>query len=602
MRFSMKLRTLRIPVAIISLLSASALVVLQFGCASKGHAPIVYKNLTIAEIRAKAEAGDPYYQGLMSDFCEAGYFVQEDIVEAEKWAKASASANHPFGVLLAGYMNTNNIEGAKQMAQSINGLTKLAQFGDPAAQNQLGWCYYKGFGVQRDATKATPWYGLAAEQGYAMAQFNLGISYLVGAGVEKNKIKAFEWLGKAAEQGFALAQYEMYKFLNWGIGVGKNHSKAVAWLKKAAAQGYTEAQNAVELLGFDINVAKARAAERDADASSAGYARKVAKVEKQLQSAIARVQAGYKTDEEAVIAKDLRTVVVVGDPKQKFRAMSTLITMHQNLWKEFPNISYEQINVFPGCAGHCLDKQGWPADKALDVTLREARLLSTTADINLDTSYRYNTPWRQRYNPRIIQFYIQLAIEGESRAQYKLGEFLLEGVGVPVDRQLGLTLLEISGNDEAYFEIAMDAYKHGDIEKAKVWLLKAASDKNSEAIYNLGVIAQQEKRYDEAVKYFQRTLQIDDKHHDARTELGRMYANGWGVAKNPKLAAEMMMRVAKEADGKSAAVAETNLGFFYLEGAGVEKSKEKALYYLKKASAAGIPEATACLRKIEGSP
>ena len=55
------------------------------------------------------------------------------------------------------------------------------------------------------------WWRKAAEQGHAGAQEELGWMYLMGVGVEKDKVKAVEWYRKAAEQGYARAQSRLRK-------------------------------------------------------------------------------------------------------------------------------------------------------------------------------------------------------------------------------------------------------------------------------------------------------------------------------------------------------------------------------------------------------
>ena len=39
------------------------------------------------------------------------------------------------------------------------------------AQNNLGWMYYYGLGVEQDYTEALRWFKKAAEQGYVDAQY-----------------------------------------------------------------------------------------------------------------------------------------------------------------------------------------------------------------------------------------------------------------------------------------------------------------------------------------------------------------------------------------------------------------------------------------------
>ena len=65
------------------------------------------------------------------------------------------------------------------------------------AQNNLGWMYEEGRGVERDDVQAVAWYRRSAEQGEAQAQCNLGVMYKNGRGVPKDWKAAGHWLRAA---------------------------------------------------------------------------------------------------------------------------------------------------------------------------------------------------------------------------------------------------------------------------------------------------------------------------------------------------------------------------------------------------------------------
>lgn len=94
-------------------------------------------------------------------------------------------------------------------------------------------------------------YRAAAECGDAGAQFNLGVCYAKGEGVEKDAAQAAEWIRKAAEQGHAEAQYNLAMFYANGIGVEKDAAQAAFWFRKAADQGLQEAIQALRDLASD---------------------------------------------------------------------------------------------------------------------------------------------------------------------------------------------------------------------------------------------------------------------------------------------------------------------------------------------------------------
>jgi TPR repeat protein len=123
-------------------------------------------------------------------------------------------------------------------ATDFNDVLEPAQKGDPNAQVELGWMYYKGEDVTQDYQKALEWFRKAAEQGDAKAQVALGGMYEVGKGVPKNKRQAVMWYQKAAERGYSEAQYICgLMYLN-GVGVSKDYKQALQWFTKASEQGH----------------------------------------------------------------------------------------------------------------------------------------------------------------------------------------------------------------------------------------------------------------------------------------------------------------------------------------------------------------------------
>jgi len=80
-------------------------------------------------------------------------------------------------------------------------LERLAENGDPAAQNELGVRYRLGNDVEKSPTKAVQWYLKAARQGYSRAYFNLGTAYYNGDGVNVNDSESCVWFTLAADAG-----------------------------------------------------------------------------------------------------------------------------------------------------------------------------------------------------------------------------------------------------------------------------------------------------------------------------------------------------------------------------------------------------------------
>ena len=63
---------------------------------------------------------------------------------------------------------------------------KAAEAGNFEAQNNLAVCYYNGYGVEKDFSKALYWWKKAAAKESIKAMRSLAISYFHGCGVERS--------------------------------------------------------------------------------------------------------------------------------------------------------------------------------------------------------------------------------------------------------------------------------------------------------------------------------------------------------------------------------------------------------------------------------
>jgi len=108
-----------------------------------------------------------------------------------------------------------------------------AEMGDPEAQGSLGWCYFSGSGVTKDATEGINWWRKAAERGNAAAQQNLGASYQSGEFVEWSGVEALKWFRMAASQGLPVALHTLGAKYESGSGVIKDDCEAYAYYSLA---------------------------------------------------------------------------------------------------------------------------------------------------------------------------------------------------------------------------------------------------------------------------------------------------------------------------------------------------------------------------------
>jgi TPR repeat protein len=114
---------------------------------------------------------------------------------------------------------------------------QAAEQGHALALFNLGLCYGKGEGVEKDETEAARLYGQAAEQGDAGAQCNLGNCYALGKGVEADKAQVAWLFGQAAEQDDASARWWLGWCYEHGQGTRHDASAAVEQYRLAVAGG-----------------------------------------------------------------------------------------------------------------------------------------------------------------------------------------------------------------------------------------------------------------------------------------------------------------------------------------------------------------------------
>lgn len=90
---------------------------------------------------------------------------------------------------------------------AVNHLKLATTHHHPAATFNLGLCYEKGLGIERDLKMAMQCYTVASALGHAKAMYNLGVFYVRGwGGLKRSRRAARECFDSAARLGQAEAQ------------------------------------------------------------------------------------------------------------------------------------------------------------------------------------------------------------------------------------------------------------------------------------------------------------------------------------------------------------------------------------------------------------
>ena len=171
------------------------------------------------------------------------YVQAETVAESlrilkEKAENGDAKANYDLA-----YVYENGIAGIeKEMSEAIRLYTLSAEAGYAPAQNYLGFCYYRGDGVVRDADKALYWIQKAADQGDVKGFNNLGWLLLEGDGVVHDAKKAAYWFSRASEEGLPTAQCQLADLYKSGIGVPQDSLMADSLYHKSMYAGLADAE------------------------------------------------------------------------------------------------------------------------------------------------------------------------------------------------------------------------------------------------------------------------------------------------------------------------------------------------------------------------
>ena len=202
-----------------------------------------------------------------------------------------------------------------------------------------------------------------------------------------------------------------------------------------------------------------------------------------------------------------------------------------------------------------------------------------------------------------VNWYSKAADNGHAKAQLKLGEFYLNGTNVEQDTSKGTRLLRQSaeqGNLEAQKSLAFllrTLYRSGLYGKTGATFAleavdlyrKAAEQGDADAQNSLAVSYADgegvQKDDFEAVKWFRRAA--EQGISAAQLNLGRCYAEGKGVSKDEAEAIKWY----REAAEQGSTAAQFKLGFCYLKGIGVPKDEVEAVKWYRMAAEQGDADA-----------
>ena len=164
--------------------------------------------------------------------------------------QGDADAERAMGQLLM-----QNCTGMQDKAAAVGWLTKAADAGNVAAQNQLARAYLLGLGVPQDDGKAFALYSKTAAGGNALGETELGYLYFTGRGVAQDRYQGLQWSVKAAEQGQAVALGNIGRVYLKGEVVERDTDRAAYFLALANQRATPEERNDLMVTSREIRAA-----------------------------------------------------------------------------------------------------------------------------------------------------------------------------------------------------------------------------------------------------------------------------------------------------------------------------------------------------------
>lgn len=343
--------------------------------------------------------------------------------------------------------------------EALKWYRRSAEVGFSEAEYKLGEIYKEGKLVPQSYAEALKWYELAAKQKMLPALEALAILYLKGEGVPQSDTKALKWYQLMAEQGDVKAQFTVGTMFEKGIGTTLNYATAQKWYEMAAMQGLAEAQ-------YNLGVIYAKGLGRERNDSEALKWKKLAAKQ-------GFVAAQY----------DLSVMYANGNGTDKDNEAA---------------LRWSQLAVESSVKGAEIEK----GDSA---KIDDSKQNRTQDDVQVFKSFE------------------NAAKQGDTKAQYYLGYFYDNGLGVPASRKEAFKWYQLAangGNAEAQARLG-GIYSSGlgepeqNYATALKWFKLAAKQGNTDAmiglatLYTLGV----EVNLNQVIAYAYLSLALNRGHH-----------------------------------------------------------------------------------------
>jgi TPR repeat protein len=178
--------------------------------------------------------------------------VKRDYKQALAWYRKAADQNLSDAEEEVGYFYQNGFGVNRDYAQALIWYHRAADHGSFNAENQLGYMAGEGWGQPQNYDEALSWCYKAADHGSDQAEENIGYMFQYGTGVSTDYAKAMSWFDQAAAQGNGDAENQIAWMYQHGQGVKQDDSWALSWYQLSAARGNINGERNLESFTEDL--------------------------------------------------------------------------------------------------------------------------------------------------------------------------------------------------------------------------------------------------------------------------------------------------------------------------------------------------------------
>lgn len=390
-----------------------------------------------------------------------------------------------------------------------------------------GDCY-----EDRGVNEAIELFQTSADEGFAQAQTRLGVYYKEGILFQKNEQKAIEYFMKAAKNNDVEAQNLLAICYDMGVGVEKSVERAIYWYRKAALESYNVLKQEIHednddyVIWDEIDLYRNIFSKNDQE--------KAKWVEENYQLCLEEAMKGHTESQSLMGIYNL-----FNDNKQQSLYQCQLFRSKARAWCELAAKKGEKHAQY--WYSKIIEKFDLDSyDKSMEYLLKAAKQGHTEAKYEYGIeSYHY---MKKEYKKRVAEWLFDSANNGDSEAQFILGEY--NDYFSPYLHE-NKPENSLWGEPSSYTE--RKAYKDVETYKAVEWYQKAANQGHVEALYKLGVCYEQgigiERNEKIAVELYKKAIKYN--HIDSQFKLAECYKFGKGIKVNLEKAKELYLKAAK---------------------------------------------------------